>query len=60
MRRAKHTDKGYSNVVFKCWDCEIELCVPPNQVDRVNRGDERCNNPRCPGQKKGGGRYHRK
>ena len=46
--------------VYKCLDCEQELVVQPHLEDRVKMGYQRCNNPRCPGQKKGGGKYVRK
>ena len=47
-------------VIYKCWDCEIELMVPPHLEHRVKSGAVRCDNPDCPGQKKGGGKYVKK
>ena len=46
--------------IYKCYDCEIELLVPPHLEERVKSGYVKCNNPRCPGMRKGGGRYVRK
>lgn len=52
--------KAIKAIVYKCWDCEIELLVPPHLEYKVKSGQTRCNNPRCPGRRKGGGRYVKK
>lgn len=57
-KHAYYNDRP-KNRTYKCLDCEIEMSVPVEQWDNVASGRIRCSNPRCPGQKRGGGKYKR-